>query len=152
MKHSDAWKAMDRRTFIKAASAGAVAAAGLPGLAQGEATATCRALGRTKLDITTVSMGAMRTSEPAVMQAAFDRGVNYIDTAYVYMDGNNEKIVGKALKGYRDRVHVATKANSHVPQNVKSNLISSLETSLQRLDEDYVDVFQLHKPSPDVLL
>ena len=68
-----------------------------------------RTLGRTGMKITIVSMGAMRTSEPAIFQAAFDKGVNYIDTARGYMDGRNEGMVGEALKGYRDRVYVATK-------------------------------------------
>ena len=49
----------------------------------------------------------MRTSEPAIFQAAFDKGVNYIDTARGYVDGRNEGMVGEALKGYRDRVYVA---------------------------------------------
>ena len=58
------------------------------------------------MKITIVSMGAMRTSEPAIFRAAFDKGVNYIDTARGYMDGRNEGMVGEALKGYRDRVYV----------------------------------------------
>ena len=68
-----------------------------------EGTPAFRTLGRTGMKITIVSMGAMRTSEPAIFQAAFDKGVNYIDTARGYMDGRNEGMVGEALKGYRDR-------------------------------------------------
>ena len=49
----------------------------------------------------------MRTSEVGVFRAAFDAGVNYVDTARVYMGGKNEQIVGEALKGYRDKVYVA---------------------------------------------
>ena len=54
-----------------------------------EGTPAFRTLGRTGMKITIVSMGAMRTSEPAIFQAAFDKGVNYIDTARGYMDGRN---------------------------------------------------------------
>jgi len=68
-----------------------------------------RTLGRTGMKITVVSFGAMLTPEPEVIKIAFDQGINYVDTARRYMGGKNEEIVGKALKGRRDRVYVATK-------------------------------------------
>ena len=92
------------------------------------------------MKITIVSMGAMRTSEPAIFQAAFDKGVNYIDTARGYMDGRNEGMVGEALKGYRDRVYVATK----VKPGSKEAMIRSIDESLSSLKVDYVDLLQLH--------
>ena len=100
-----------------------------------EGTPAFRTLGRTGMKITIVSMGAMRTSEPAIFRAAFDKGVNYIDTARGYMDGRNEGMVGEALKGYRDRVYVATK----VKPGSKEAMIRSIDESLSSLKVDYVD-------------
>ena len=98
-----------------------------------------RTLSRTGMKITIVSMGAMRTSEPAIFQAAFD-GVNYIDTARGYMDGRNEGDGGRSAQGYRDRVYVATK----VKPGSKEAMIRSIDESLSSLKVDYVDLLQLH--------
>ncbi len=108
-----------------------------------------RVLGGTGLELTVVSLGAMRTKEPQVLQAAFDAGVNYIDTAHCYMNGMNEKIVGMALKGYRDKVLVATKCHMVSP---KEEIVKSVEGSLRSLQTDYVDVLQTHHPSVDDVL
>ena len=101
-----------------------------------------RTLGRTGLKITVVSFGAMLTPEPEVIQIAFDVGVNYVDTARRYMDGKNEEIVGKALKGRRDRIYVATKTQPS--SHSKEAIIKDVEDSLKALNTDYVDVIQLH--------
>jgi len=101
-----------------------------------------RTLGRTGLKITVVSFGAMMVPEPEILKIAFDQGINYVDTARKYMDGKNEEIVGKALKGRRDKVYVATKT---LPTSQsKQDIIRDVETSLKALETDYVDVIQLH--------
>ncbi len=101
-----------------------------------------RTLGRTGLKITTVSFGAMLTPESEVIRVALDHGVNYVDTARKYMDGRNEEIVGRALKGIRDKVYVATKT---LPTSMtKDEIIRDVETSLKTLQTDHVDVIQLH--------
>lgn len=99
-----------------------------------------RTLGRTGMKITVVSFGAMLTPEPEVLQIAFDHGVNYVDTARGYMGGRNEEIVGKALKGRRDKVYVATKT----PSRSKEDILRDVDTSLKSLGTDYIDVLQLH--------
>ncbi len=99
-----------------------------------------RTLGRTGLKITTVSVGAMRTSEVSVLRAAFDAGANYVDTARSYMKGKNEKFVGQALKGYRDKVYVATKVGPSNPDAMRK----SIKSSLSALRLDHVDVLHLH--------
>lgn len=101
-----------------------------------------RTLGRTGLKITIVSFGAMLTPEAEVMEVAFDHGVNYVDTARKYMGGRNEEIVGKALKGRRDRVYVATK----IPREsvTQEAIFKDMEKSLKALGTDYVDIIQLH--------
>jgi predicted aldo/keto reductase-like oxidoreductase len=105
-------------------------------------TPVYRTLGRTGLKITVVSFGAMLTPEAEVMEVAFDHGINYVDTARKYMGGKNEEIVGKALKGRRDRVYLATKIQ---PASVsKAAIFKDVETSLKTLETDYIDVIQLH--------
>jgi len=137
---------IDRRTFLKVGSISTVAAAaGWSGRSAGESGEIhYRVLGRTGLKLSVVSLGAMRTFEPEVMQAAFDKGVNYIDTARCYKDGINERVIGMALKGRRDKVYVATKCHMVTP---KEDIIKSVEESLRSLQTDYVDVLQLHHPS-----
>ena len=144
---------MDRRTFLKSGTVGAMAAAtGLGTASYSENTVeqavstsdiVYRTLGRTKLKVSVVGVGAMRTSEPAVLQATFDKGVNYLDTAHCYMNGNNERIVGRALKGYRDKVILATKV--HIGS--KDEMINSVNDSLKSLQTDHIDIIQLHSMS-----
>ena len=144
---------MDRRTFLKAGLLGATSA-----LVGGSAVADAaqyyassepfvfpapvyRTLGRTGLKITVVSFGAMLTTEPEVMKIAFDHGINYVNTARIYMSGKNEEILGKALKGYRDKVYVAT--NVLPPSTSKKDIVRDVEASLKALETDYVDLIQL---------
>ncbi|HEY3277079.1 MAG TPA: aldo/keto reductase [Syntrophorhabdaceae bacterium] len=82
----------------------------------------------------------MLTQDHEVMEAAFDRGINYVDTARRYMNGRNEEIVGRALKGRRDKVFLATKAAWISPEHITADV----ETSLKKLRTDYIDVIQLH--------
>jgi predicted aldo/keto reductase-like oxidoreductase len=101
-----------------------------------------RTLGRTGLKITIVSFGAMLTPEPEVIRVAFEHGINYVDTARRYMNGRNEEIVARALKGMHDKVHVATKIISS--SRSKEDIFRDVETSLKALERDHIDVIQLH--------
>jgi predicted aldo/keto reductase-like oxidoreductase len=136
---------MKRRDFLKLGIVGAASAAGLTGLtgiSGADSGPVYRVLGRTGLKVTVVSFGAMLTPEHEVMAAAFDLGVNYVDTARRYMNGRNEEIVGRALKGRRDKVYLATKTQ---PGSVsKKDIFADVETSLSKLKTDYIDVIQLH--------
>ncbi len=87
----------------------------------------------------------MLTPEPEVIRYAFDHGVNYVDTARVYMGGRNEEVVAKALKGIRNKIYVATKINWRA--KTKVDMLESVETSLRALDTDYIDIIQLHSLS-----
>lgn len=134
---------MDRRSFLKMGTVGAAAAltGGFPLATGAETTGARRSLGRTGMELSAVGMGSLLTAEPAIFQAAFDRGVNYVDTARAYMEGRNEGIVGKALKGYRDQVLVATK---FFP-GPKEKMRQDIDASLAALKVDYVDLLQIHK-------
>lgn len=140
---------MGRRDFLKlgvVTATGAAMGMGVgsffDGQAKGPISPVYRALGRTGLKVTIVSLGAMLTPEHEVMEAAFDMGVNYVDTARRYMGGRNEEIVAKAIKGRREKVYVATKTVSS--SSSKKDIFRDVETSLSKLGTDYIDVIQLH--------
>ena len=99
-----------------------------------------RTLGRTKLKVTTVGFGCMITSDASVIKRAADIGVNYFDTARVYQQGNNERMVGAALKAKRKEIVLSTKSVA----GDKGGLLKDLDTSLKELGTDYVDVWYLH--------
>ncbi|MGB5995190.1 MAG: aldo/keto reductase, partial [Candidatus Deferrimicrobiaceae bacterium] len=99
-----------------------------------------RVLGATGIRVATVGMGAMITRDPDVIRYAVDHGVNYVDTADCYMGGENERIVGRALEGIRDKVVLASKV--HIAP--VDQMIASVENSLRSLRTDVIDIMQLH--------
>ena len=137
---------INRRDLLKIGVAGA-AALGLTGVgnlfgAEPAATLAYRTLGRTGLKVTTLSYGAMLTPESEVIRAGLDLGLNYVDTARRYLNGKSEEIVGRALKGIRDKVIVATKTLS--TSNTREAIMKDVETSLVSLQTDHIDLIQLH--------
>jgi aryl-alcohol dehydrogenase-like predicted oxidoreductase len=123
-----------------------------------------RTLGRTGIKVSPYCLGAMMFGALAnpdhddavrIIHKALDAGINFVDTADAYSRGESEEIVGKALKGRRDNVVLATKA--HLPMGDDPNqqgnsrrwLVRALEDSLRRLGTDHVDLFQIHRPAPD---
>ena len=142
-----------RRNFLAAGLAlPAAGAAAVPrGMAAGAAAPEpakgpalkYRTLGRTGLKVTEVGFGCMITSDPTVIEAAADVGINFFDTARGYQDGNNERMVGAALKSKRRNIILCTKSNSHSAAQAREHL----ETSLRELGTDYIDVWYLHSRS-----
>ena len=128
-------------------------------------TSTYRLLGTTGLRVSPLTLGAMmfgamgnpdHDDSVRIIHRALDSGVNIIDTADVYSRGESEEIVGKALKGRRDDVIVATKVHgtmSDEDPNQQGNsrrwIIREVESSLRRLGTDYIDLYQLHRPRPE---
>ncbi len=121
-----------------------------------------REFGKTGLKISALGLGAMRLPEyeqdgkwrireeeaVAVIRRAMELGVNYIDSAYGYCHENSETVVGKAIKGQRDRVILSTKLPLwHVKQ--QSDFRRLLETQLRRLDVDQIDFYHFHAVSQD---
>ena len=124
-----------------------------------------RSLGRTGIKVSPYALGAMMfgaaigNPDPddsiRVIHRALDAGINLVDTADVYSQGESERIVGAALKGRRDHVVLATKA--HWPMgddpNERGNsrrwLMTAVENSLRRLQTDHIDIYQIHRPDPD---
>jgi aryl-alcohol dehydrogenase-like predicted oxidoreductase len=90
-----------------------------------------------------------------IIHAALDAGINFVDTADVYSRGESEEIVGKAIRGRREEVVLATKA--HMPMsssdpNMRGSsrrwLTRACEDSLRRLGTDHIDLYQVHRPDP----
>ncbi len=130
-----------------------------------------RILGRTGLEVTRISYGAMElrgrriwNGRPVsnrqaeiILNAVLDRGINLIDTSYDY--GASEESIGMFLASRRDEYVLATKCGCTVVYRgsyddtphiwTKSNLMHNLETSLRRLKTDHIDIWQLHNPSVD---
>ncbi|MGA2492648.1 MAG: aldo/keto reductase [Roseiarcus sp.] len=123
-----------------------------------------RTLGRTGIKVSPYCLGAMMFGAIAnpdhedatrIIHKALDAGINFIDTADFYSRGESEEIVGKALKGRRGNVVLATKA--HLPMGDDPNqqgnsrrwLTRAVEDSLRRLQTDHIDLHQIHRPSPD---
>jgi len=122
-----------------------------------------RTLGRTGVQVSTLSLGAMnfgaighttQENATAIVDAALEAGVNLIDTADFYSQGESEEMVGRAIAGRRDDVVLATKA--FLPMGEERNhrgasrrwLISALDSSLRRLGVDHVDLYQVHRWDP----
>lgn len=108
--------------------------------AEKKPTLEYRTLGKTGLKVTTVSMGVMNCSDPAVLLRAFDLGINFYDTADCYMRGRNEEMVGQTFKGKRDKIFIQTKVHA----NDEKKMRASVERSLRRLQTDYIDVLVWH--------
>lgn len=79
----------------------------------------------------------------AIVHAALDRGVNFLDTAAMYAEGETEKIVGKILKGKRQNVFLGTKVHKGLDRD---SITGSIDESLGRLQTDYVDLYMIHWP------
>jgi aryl-alcohol dehydrogenase-like predicted oxidoreductase len=123
-----------------------------------------RALGDTGIKVTPLCLGAMmlgpwgnpdRAEGIRVIQTALDAGINFIDTADVYSHGVAEEIVGEALTGRRDDVVLATKVHGsmgddpNMAGNSRRWIVREVENSLRRLQTDYLDLYQIHRPEPD---
>jgi aryl-alcohol dehydrogenase-like predicted oxidoreductase len=99
------------------------------------------------------SIGGLSQPEvDALVGRALDAGVNFVDTANVYSGGESETLTGKALKGRRHEVVLATKVRGRMgtrPNDVglsRLHIMQSIEASLKRLNTDYVDLYQIHRP------
>ena len=87
-------------------------------------------------------------SNQRLIRHAALNGLNLIDTAEEYDDGNSECVIGSAIKGIRDKVILSSKFSPH--NNSYSKVLQSLDNSLKRLNTDYLDIYQLHWPNPSV--
>jgi aryl-alcohol dehydrogenase-like predicted oxidoreductase len=123
-------------------------------------------LGRSGLHVSRACLGAMMFGHGAtapcseiegrrIIDEFLDHGSNFIDTANVYMGGESEEVVGRAIKARRDDVVLATKGFGSIGEGPntmglgRKYLTRALEGSLRRLGTDYIDVYQCHRPDPE---
>jgi aryl-alcohol dehydrogenase-like predicted oxidoreductase len=122
-------------------------------------------LGKCGLKVSELCLGTMMFGGPTpedeslrIMERAADAGINFLDTADWYSQGESERVVGKFLAGRRDSIVLATKvtlATGEGPNDVGSSrkhMRVAVEASLRRLGTDYLDLYYLHKPDPDTPL
>src|ERR1700755_2934296 len=124
-----------------------------------------RPLGRTGVQVSKLCLGTMmfggwgnpdHDDSIRIIHAALDAAISFDDSADVYSAGESEEIVGKALKGRRDDVVLATKF--FIPMGEDPNqrggsrrwIVTEVEHSLRRLGTDYIDLYQVHRPDPAV--
>ena len=137
---------MDRRDFLVGSAAGLGLLAIPSPLRAGEPPRVKRRkpLGNTGLEISDVSFGGSRLgNDPDLVRYAFDRGINYFDTAESYTGGVSETAIGEALHDKRDKVFIASKTGAG-PTTKRDEIMRSLEGSLRRLRTDHVDVYFNH--------
>jgi aryl-alcohol dehydrogenase-like predicted oxidoreductase len=122
-----------------------------------------RILGGTGISVSEYALGAMmfgaignpdHDDSVRIIHRALDAGINFVDTADIYSAGESEEIVGKALRGRRDDVVLATKvhgsmgADANHAGNSRRWITRELENSLRRLGTDHIDLYQIHRPDP----
>lgn len=127
-----------------------------------------RRLGRTDIEITPVAMGCWPVTgitsvdvtqerSEATIKAAYEAGINFFDTAYMYgYDGESEKMIGKVLGSVRDEIVIATKCGLHwqgqdcIKDASPARIVTECHESLRRLGTDRVELYYLHAPDPNV--
>jgi len=124
-----------------------------------------RSLGRTGVKVSSLCLGCMmfggRTNASDsydIIDRSLDAGINFLDTANVYSTGRSEEVTGEALKrnGKRSNVFLATKVHGKMGEgpndmgNSRRHIIEQCEASLRRLGTDYIDLYQLHRPQPEI--
>jgi aryl-alcohol dehydrogenase-like predicted oxidoreductase len=121
-----------------------------------------RNLGRSGLKVSYLCLGGNNwggatPEEDAIriIHRALDAGINFLDTAITYTGGRSEEVIGKALRGRRDGVLIATKGHGAIGQgpndrgNSRHYILRAVEISLRRLETDYIDLYYMHSPDPN---
>lgn len=117
-----------------------------------------KTLGRAGVKVSPLCLGTMMFGGPTnekdsirIIHRALDAGINFMDTANVYNDGESERVIGKAVRSNREKWIIATKVHGSMGDDVNQsgshrvNIMSAVEASLKRLGTDYIDVYYLHR-------
>jgi aryl-alcohol dehydrogenase-like predicted oxidoreductase len=123
-----------------------------------------RNIGKTSIQVSPVSFGGSRANDESLVKYVLDKGINLIDTGRVYGNGNNEKLIGKAISGIRKNVVIQSKIRldpnelslggkgKKGAKEIRSILSSKVEASLKALNSDYIDILLYHDASEESLL
>ncbi len=123
-----------------------------------------RSLGRTGVKVSPLCLGTMNFGGPTpesdaikLIHKAFDSGINFLDCANVYQDGESERVLGKALEGERrqnvilaTKVHFPTSDDPNDRGNSRRHIFEAIDDSLRRLRTDWIDLYQIHRPVFDI--
>ena len=117
-----------------------------------------KTLGRAGVKVSPLCLGTMMFGGPTnekdsirIIHRALDAGINFMDTANVYNDGESERVIGKAVRSNREKWVIATKVHGSMGDDVNQSgshrvhIMSAVEASLKRLGTDYIDVYYLHR-------
>ncbi len=127
-------------------------------------TSELRSIGKTGLMVSPICFGAPRTSEESLIKYALEKGLNFIDTGRSYGNGNNERLVGRAIAGNRKNIIIQSKIRleeNELPSKgkgrkgsgeIRDALSSKIEASLKALNTNYIDVLLYHDASDENLL
>jgi predicted aldo/keto reductase-like oxidoreductase len=151
-------KRIDRRGFLRTGITGAAGIVALsPSLVSANAgqqdNIIYRTLGKTGMKVPVISFGVMRADNPNLCKAAYDKGIKLFDTANGYQNGNNETMLGNLLKDHpRNSFYLATKVKpigvdkegKPSDQTTADDFLAKFNTSLSRLQMDYVDILYIH--------
>lgn len=119
-----------------------------------------KTLGKTAVEISAIGQGSMSiggqfspdyshdSEQVAALRLGIEKGMTFLDTAEIYGGGHAEEIIGEAVKGIRGRVFIATKFSPE--HNDYASVMMAVEKSLSRLKTDYIDLYQVHWPNPEV--
>jgi aryl-alcohol dehydrogenase-like predicted oxidoreductase len=159
-------KNISRKKFLTEAVAGLTGIKMMPHLLSGSLNVIPgkRSVGKTEIMVTPVCFGASRTNDESLIKYAIDKGFNFIDTGRSYANGNNERLVGKAVSGIRNKIVIQSKFRldpNELPsegkgkkgaEEIRSLLNSKLEASIKALDSDYIDILLYHDATQESLL
>ena len=159
-------KNLSRKKFLAVTIASLAGIKLMPSINQDQKTILSdrRAVGRTGIIVSPVGFGASRTNEESLIKYAISKGINFIDTGRSYNNGNNEKLVGKAVSGMRKDIVIQSKIRldpnevtsggkgKRGAEEIRSILSSKTEASLKALGTDYIDILLYHDASQENLL
>lgn len=159
-------KQINRKEFFTRAFAGVAGLSLIPKSITFASTSAneLRGIGDSGIMVSPICFGAPRTNEESLIKYALSKGIVFIDTGRGYGNGNNEKLVGKAITGIRDKVVIQTKIRleeNELPSKgkgkkgadeIKYALSSKLEASLKALNTDYIDILLYHDALDENLL
>lgn len=124
-----------------------------------------RILGQTGVKVSSLGLGTANFADPTpesecigIIDAAIEAGINLIDTGNNYAMGESERIIGKALIRNKKRQNILLATKVHYPMgpgpndrgNSRLHILRACDDSLRRLQTDYIDIYQIHRPDPDV--
>ena len=159
-------KQISRKEFFTKALSGIAGIGLISGnlSAKGTALSEFRGIGDTGLKVSPLCFGAPRTNEESLIKYAVEKGMNFIDTGRAYGNGNNERLVGRAMAGKRKEVVIQSKIRleeNELPskgkgrkgaEEIRTVLSTKLEASLEALNTDYIDILLYHDAIDENLL